>query len=47
MNEFALIDRFFRRAVHDPAVRIGVGDDGAVVAPTPGCELVFSVDMLV
>jgi thiamine-monophosphate kinase len=47
MNEFMLIDRFFRRAVHDPAVRIGVGDDGAVVAPTPGCELVFSVDMLV
>ncbi len=47
MNEFALIDRFFRRAVRDPAVRIGIGDDGAVVAPTPGCDLVFSVDMLV
>jgi thiamine-monophosphate kinase len=47
MNEFALIDRFFRRATHDPAVRIGVGDDAAVVAPAPGCELVFSVDMLV
>jgi thiamine-monophosphate kinase len=47
MNEFALIDRFFRRATDDPAVRIAVGDDGAVVAPTPGCDLVFSVDMLV
>jgi thiamine-monophosphate kinase len=47
MNEFALIDRFFRRAVRDPAVRIAIGDDGAVVAPTSGCDLVFSVDMLV
>ena len=47
MNEFALIDRFFRRDARDPAVRVGVGDDGAVVAPTPGCDLVFSVDMLV
>src|SRR5260221_4313911 len=47
MNEFALIDRFFRHAVHDPAVRIAIGDDAAVVAPAPGCDLVFSVDMLV
>ena len=47
MNEFALIDRYFRRAVRDKAVRIGIGDDGAVVAPAPGCDLVFSVDMLV
>ena len=47
MNEFALIDRYFRRATHDPAVRVGIGDDAAVVAPTPGCDLVFSVDMLV
>jgi len=47
MNEFALIDRYFRRAGRDPAVRIGIGDDGAVVAPEPGCDLVFSVDMLV
>jgi thiamine-monophosphate kinase len=47
MNEFALIDRFFRRATRDSAVRVGIGDDGAVVAPAPGCDLVFSVDMLV
>jgi len=47
MNEFALIDRYFRRTVSDKAVRLGVGDDGAVVAPAPGCDLVFSVDMLV
>ena len=47
MNEFALIDRYFRRATRDSAVRVGIGDDGAVVAPAPGCDLVFSVDMLV
>jgi thiamine-monophosphate kinase len=47
MNEFALIDRYFRRAVSDKAVRLGIGDDGAVVAPSPGCDLVFAVDMLV
>ncbi|MEO8344234.1 MAG: thiamine-phosphate kinase [Betaproteobacteria bacterium] len=47
MNEFALIDRYFRRTVRDSAVRHGVGDDGAVVSPAPGCDLVLSVDMLV
>jgi len=47
MNEFALIDRYFRRTVSDKAVRLAIGDDGAVVAPAPGCDLVFSVDMLV
>jgi thiamine-monophosphate kinase len=47
VNEFALIERFFRRVTHDPAVRIGSGDDAAVVAPAQGCDLVFSVDMLV
>jgi thiamine-monophosphate kinase len=47
MNEFALIDRYFRRATRDPAVRLSVGDDAAIVAPRPGCELALSVDMLV
>ena len=47
MNEFELIDRFFRRPVRDPAVRLGVGDDAAIVAPAPGCELALAVDMLV
>jgi len=46
-GEFALIERFFHRAARDPAVRIGSGDDAAVVAPTPGMELALSVDMLV
>ena len=47
MNEFALIDRHFRRASRDPAVRLSVGDDAAIVVPRAGCELALSVDMLV
>jgi thiamine-monophosphate kinase len=47
VNEFALIDRYFRRSPRDGSVRIGVGDDAAVIRPTPGMELVISVDMLV
>lgn len=47
MNEFALIERHFQRAPRDSAVRVGIGDDGAVIVPTPGTELVLSVDMLV
>ncbi|KAB2840248.1 MAG: thiamine-phosphate kinase [Burkholderiales bacterium] len=45
MNEFELIARYFtppaRRA------RVGVGDDCAVLAVTPGHELAISTDMLV
>jgi thiamine-monophosphate kinase len=46
-GEFALIARHFTRAPRDPAVRVGVGDDAAVVAPAPGHELVLAVDMMV
>jgi thiamine-monophosphate kinase len=44
-SEFALIDRFFKRPTHHTV--LGVGDDGAVIRPSPGCELVVSTDMLV
>ena len=47
MNEFELIDRFFRRRPRNADVRIGIGDDAAVLAPAPGMEYVVSVDMLV
>lgn len=47
MNEFELIERHFRRETRDDAVRIGIGDDAAVVMPAAGKELAFSVDMLV
>jgi thiamine-monophosphate kinase len=46
-SEFALIDRHFRRAPRHADVRVGIGDDAAIVAPTPGMELAISVDMLV
>jgi len=47
MNEFELIDRYFQRAPRNADVRVGIGDDGAVIAPTPGMEYVLTVDMLV
>jgi thiamine-monophosphate kinase len=47
LSEFALIERFFTREPRDPAVRLGVGDDAALVAPAPGCEIVLAVDMMV
>jgi hypothetical protein len=47
MNEFELIDRHFRREPRNADVRIGIGDDGAVFAPSPGMEYVVTVDMLV
>lgn len=44
-SEFALIDRYFRRPTRHTV--LGVGDDGAIVRPAPGMELVVSTDMLV
>jgi thiamine-monophosphate kinase len=44
-SEFELIARHFTRGTTHTA--LGVGDDGALIAPTPGCELVISTDMLV
>jgi thiamine-monophosphate kinase len=45
MGEFDLIERYFKR----PAARaaLGVGDDCALLAPTPGTQLAISCDMLV
>jgi thiamine-monophosphate kinase len=56
LSEFELIDRFFRRRVEgspaDGAQRargivLGIGDDAALLSPTPGHQLAVSVDMLV
>ena len=44
-SEFELIARHFTRGTSHTL--LGVGDDGALIAPTPGCELVISTDMLV
>lgn len=44
-SEFDLIARYFTRPAAGAV--LGVGDDGAIVAPEPGMELVMSTDMLV
>ncbi|WIM04988.1 MAG: thiamine-phosphate kinase [Candidatus Nitricoxidivorans perseverans] len=44
LSEFALIDRYFKRPVRHSV--LGVGDDAAIVRPSPGCELLVSTDML-
>jgi thiamine-monophosphate kinase len=45
MTEFDLIERFFRRA--SPSATLGIGDDAALLMPSPGCQVAVSVDMLV
>lgn len=52
LNEFGLIGRYFQRAVLEQAgdhcaVVLGIGDDGAVLAPSTGCQWVISTDSLV
>jgi thiamine-monophosphate kinase len=50
VNEFRLIDAIvgvLGPTTSGPGVRIGPGDDAAVVAVPPGCELVSSIDALV
>jgi thiamine-monophosphate kinase len=44
-SEFALIDRYFKHPTQHTV--LGVGDDGALIRPAPGYELVVSTDMLV
>lgn len=47
MDEFDLIRRFFSRQETRDGVIVGVGDDGAIVSPEPGRNLVIVVDTLV
>lgn len=49
VGEFGLIERIARRVAREPAPRviIGPGDDGAVVRPPAGHDLVVSTDSLV
>lgn len=44
-SEFDLIGRYFDRPARSAV--LGVGDDAALVRPTPGMELAISADMLV
>jgi thiamine-monophosphate kinase len=45
LGEFDLIDKYFTRSVRRAA--LGVGDDCALVTPSPGMQLAVSSDMLV
>ena len=47
VDEFELIRRYFQRQAKSPDVITGIGDDGAVVRPPPGKELVTVIDTLV
>ena len=47
LDEFQIIRRFFDRPLFDRSVLTGIGDDGAVMAPAPGRELVTVIDTLV
>ncbi|MCC6716023.1 MAG: thiamine-phosphate kinase [Gammaproteobacteria bacterium] len=48
VSEFELIDRYFRRGgARRDDVAIGIGDDGAVLRPRPGHELVLVTDTIV
>lgn len=47
VDEFALIRRYFARPGAAPGVTTGIGDDGAVLQPDPGRELVVVIDTLV
>jgi thiamine-monophosphate kinase len=48
MGEFELIERYFQRAGSlSAAVDLGIGDDCALLAPSPGMQLAISSDMLV
>jgi thiamine-monophosphate kinase len=48
MHEFDIIKKYFAaQTTHRPDVRIGIGDDAAVLTPPPGQELVITTDTLV
>ncbi|WP_312552615.1 thiamine-phosphate kinase, partial [Massilia sp.] len=46
LSEFDLIKQYFRRPRPGRAV-LGIGDDCALLAPTPGMQMAISTDMLV
>jgi len=47
VDEFELIQRFFVRPDEAASVITGIGDDGAVLRPPPGKDIVTVVDTLV
>ena len=47
VDEFELIERYFVRQDELPGVIVGIGDDGAVLAPPEGKNLITVIDTLV
>lgn len=47
MTEFDIIREFFQRCADAPDLRVGIGDDGAVLRPRPGFDQVVVTDTLV
>ena len=48
LSEFDLIRQYFTRVNHDDArIALSIGDDCALINPTPGMQLAISSDMLV
>jgi thiamine-monophosphate kinase len=48
LSEFALIDRYFRNCgMRRTDVRLGIGDDAALLDSPAGCDLVAAIDTLV
>jgi thiamine-monophosphate kinase len=47
VDEFELIGRYFSRSADSPIVLAGVGDDGAVLRPSEGRDLVTVIDTMV
>jgi len=47
VHEFEIIRHYFERAVTDDSVRVGIGDDGAVLRPDPNRDLVSVIDTLI
>jgi thiamine-monophosphate kinase len=47
MDEFSLIHRYFKRDAPHSGVRLGIGDDAALLTPLAGHELAISTDTLV
>ncbi|HVW68187.1 MAG TPA: thiamine-phosphate kinase [Steroidobacteraceae bacterium] len=48
LSEFGLIDKYFRNSgMRRTDVRLGIGDDAALLDSPPGCDLVAAIDTLV
>lgn len=47
MDEFEIIRRYFERESSDRDIRLSIGDDGAVLVPSPDRDLISVVDTLV